>query len=714
MTAVYRKELKSFWGSLSGWLFIAVNLFFSGWYFRYYGLIMGYPYIAYVCSNITIIIILSLPFITMRSISEEMRLRTDQLLFTSPVPIWKVVVGKYLALLTIFAIPVAVMSIYPLIMCIFGNVPIAENYVTIFGYLLFGGACLAIGLLLSSLSDNQIIAAVLTFFVLLLGVMMPGICSLISTSGNMITKILGVFNLTEMMDDYFFTGIISIPAIVYYLSIIVLCLFLTLCIIGRKRWSFMQKGVLANVSAALVFIVVFTIVILINAFVRGLPQDAMNIDVTYNGIYSLTDESETILDNLEQEVTIYYLVDTDKIDTTIEQTLQDIDDYSKKVKVKQISPTENPYFYTEYADAMPNQNSVIVVSGDKSRVVDYYDCYEMTYEYEYDYDSASYVVTDYSVVGYDGEGRVMAAVLYVCENYVPQIYCITGHDEFEIQPGLRTQIEKANMNINYINLLTYDAVPEDAACLFILGALSDFSDNETQMIADYLSNGGNAIFMLAYSDYEDQSNLYSLLEPYNIYVNPGLVMEQGTSYYNSQPFYLLPDILENELTEGVYTYSRTKYIYMPYSKGLTITEDYGDVSVTPLLQTTAGAYLLTDVSDTEQTSYESARYILGAYMEKTYADYVSRVVVIASDYYLYDNIDDAVAGNNYTLFMNCLSKLTGTDIVSVVPVKSYDETYNEIIIDNTFISVFSWIFVGIIPVCLFICGLVIWIKRRKK
>ncbi|MBR6344755.1 MAG: ABC transporter, partial [Lachnospiraceae bacterium] len=103
MTAVYRKELKSFWGSLSGWLFIAVNLFFSGWYFRYYGLIMGYPYIAYVCSNITIIIILSLPFITMRTISEEMRLRTDQLLFTSPVPIWKVVVGKYLALLTIFA-----------------------------------------------------------------------------------------------------------------------------------------------------------------------------------------------------------------------------------------------------------------------------------------------------------------------------------------------------------------------------------------------------------------------------------------------------------------------------------------------------------------------------------------------------------------------------------------------------------------------------------
>ena len=101
-------------------------------------------------------------------------------------------------------------------------------------------------------------------------------------------------------------------------------------------------------------------------------------------------------------------------------------------------------------------------------------------------------------------------------------------------------------------------------------------------------------------------------------------------------------------------------------------------------------------------------------MEKTYSDCVSRMLVLSSDYFLYDDIDNAVSGNNYTLFMNCLSKLTGTDIVSIIPVKNYDEIYNGIVIDNTFISIFSWIFVGIIPGVLVITGMVIWIKRRKK
>ena len=120
---------------MAGWLFLAVNLFFSGWYFRYYGMTLGYPYIAYICSSITIIIIFSMPFLTMRSISEEMRLKTDQLLFTSPVPVWKVVFGKYLALVTVFFIPVFVIGLYPFILSIYGKVPFGENYITLFGYL---------------------------------------------------------------------------------------------------------------------------------------------------------------------------------------------------------------------------------------------------------------------------------------------------------------------------------------------------------------------------------------------------------------------------------------------------------------------------------------------------------------------------------------------------------------------------------------------------
>jgi len=714
MLAVYKREIKAFFNSMAGWLFLAVNLFFSGWYFRYYGMTLGYPYIAYICSSITIIIIFSMPFLTMRSISEEMRLKTDQLLFTSPVPVWKVVFGKYLALVTVFFIPVFVIGLYPFILSIYGKVPFGENYITLFGYLLFGCACLAIGVLLSSVTENQIIAAVLTFFTLLLGVMIPGICSLISESGNALTKILDMFNLTSQMDNYFFIGIISIPGIIYYLSIIALALFLTVCIISKRRWSLSTKGILANISAAGLFTAVFTIVIVINIIVNHLEPSSMYIDVTYNSIYSLTEETEKMLEEVDQKVTLYYWVDNDSIDTTIEQTLTDIDSASKNVTLKYVSPTENPYFYTEYCDEIPAQNSIFVVTDNNSRVINYYDCYVMTYEYEYNYESGHYVVTDYKVTGYDGEGRIMAAIQYVCENYIPQIYCITGHDEFELGPELLTELEKSNINIQYINLLTYDEIPEDASCIFLLGALNDYSKEEADMISDYLEKGGNAVFIIAYSDNDDQSNLYGLLEPYNIMVEPGLVMEQGTSYYNAQPFYLLPDILENELTNNVYTYARTKYIYMPYAKGLTITEDYGDVNITTLLQTTASAYLLTDVTDLNKEIAETKRFILGAYIEKNRTESLSRVLVFSSEYFLYDNINDAVSGNNYELFMNGLAKLTGTDIVSVIPVKNYSTDYNQIIIDSTAVYVFSWIMVGIIPVALVIAGLAMWIIRRKK
>ena len=104
MRAIYRKEIKTFFGSMLGWVFLAVNLFFGALYFRANGLILGYPYVSYVISGVIFIFLCSLPIISMRTFAEEARLKTDQLLFTSPVPIWKIILGKYLALVTLLGI----------------------------------------------------------------------------------------------------------------------------------------------------------------------------------------------------------------------------------------------------------------------------------------------------------------------------------------------------------------------------------------------------------------------------------------------------------------------------------------------------------------------------------------------------------------------------------------------------------------------------------
>ena len=180
MLAIYKRELKSYFRSFIGFLFIAVTLFFLGLYFSVYNLMNGYPYFAYVVSSVTFLFMLTVPILTMRVLAEERKQKTDQLLLTSPVSVSGIVMGKYLALVTIYAIPIAVLATYPLIMSKFGTVAFGSAYTALLGFFLLGCANLAIGVFISSLTESQVIAAVLTFVILFAFYMMNGISSFFS------------------------------------------------------------------------------------------------------------------------------------------------------------------------------------------------------------------------------------------------------------------------------------------------------------------------------------------------------------------------------------------------------------------------------------------------------------------------------------------------------------------------------------------------------
>lgn len=713
MLAIYKKELRGFFNSMLGWLFVAANLFFAGWYFRFYGMISGLPYINYVLNGIMLIVLFSIPVLTMRSFAEEMRQRTDQLLYTVPVPIWKIVLGKYLALVSVYGAVVFIIGLYPIFLMVHGSVPSAENNLAVFGFFLFGAACIAIGMFVSCLTENQIIAAVLSFFSLLVGVMIPGICNLISVTGNTLTRILKAFDLTWALDN-FFKGTMSLPSFLYYLSIIAISIVLSVFVIEKRRWNFNSKGVidsLKSISGVLVFVVV---VIAFNVAINMMPESSVTRDITYNKVYSLTDDSKKLLDSLETQVYLYLLADSNTKDDVIVNSLTAMDEYSRKVSFQMISPTENPYFYSAYTEENPTDNSIIVVCGDRSKVVNYYDCYETTYEYEYDADAAQYVVSSYKVTGYDGEGRVIGAIRNVSRNQDPKVYCITGHNEMQFDnglTGLQGKLEKMNIQLETINMLTYDSVPADATCIFILGPLKDYSDSEKSKIISYLRNGGNAMIVVAYSDSDELSNFYSILEPYNISMHPGLVMEQGTSFYNSQQYYLLPEIVDTDLTKGIYSYMRNDYVYMPYSKGMIITEDNADVALEVLLRTTENAYALTDITgSTDIADYDTASFALGVYAEKMYADRVSKIAVFTSDYFLMDEIDGAANGNNQQLFINCLNELNGTTDESIIPVKKYG--YDAILINELYINIISLILIVFVPFGLIFAGIYFWYSRK--
>lgn len=711
MRAIFKREFKSYFNSMIGWAFLAVNLFFAGWYFRFNGMINGYPYISYILSGIMLIFICLVPVLTMKTFAEESKQKTDQLLYTSPISVWKIILGKYLALVSVLLFMLVVIFLYQFILSIYGDVPVGENFLAVVGFALFGMTCMAIGLFLSSITESQIIAAVLTFFVLMVGIMISGISNLISSTGNAVTKFLSIFNLTKPL-NYFLYGIIYLPSFVYYFSIIFFLLYMTEFVIQKKRWSFSSHGLKKFLGSTLGFIVITALLIAVNFLIRMLPADVIKKDITYNNIYSITEESKNTISNLQNQIDLYVLVDGDNIDSTLDSTLRALSDESKNIKITYVSPTQNPYFYANYTDENPTDNSIIVVCGDKSKVVDYYDCYEMTYDYEYDYASDGYVVTDYQVTGYDGEGQIMSAIDYVTKTSIPRIYAITGHDEFEISSSLESKFNKENIEVEYLNLLTYDAVPEDAVCLLILGPLKDYSQDEINKVNSYLEKGGNAMFIISYTDSDELYNYYSILEKYNIKINEGLVMEQGTSFYNSQQYYLLPDIINTPITEDVYSSKRNKYVYMPFSKGMSLTQDYNDVTNIVFLQTTENAYALTDTSLEAQDQYPLMQFALGVFAEKNYPDAQSRIVAISSDYFMYEDVNMVVNDNNYTVFMKAIKQLVDDSSSVGIPVKSY--SFNPIIMDETARTIASVFVIGLVPAVLILSGFFIWFDRRRR
>ena len=165
---------------MTGYLFIFFILLLTGIYFSAYQLDIAYPKFEYTLSAMTFVFLICVPILTMRTLAEERKQKTDQLLLTSPVSVGKIIMGKYLALVTVFAVPMAIICFYPLVMSKFGDISFGTAYTAVLGFFLLGCANLAIGVFISSLTESQVIAAVLTFVLLFAFFMMNGISSFFS------------------------------------------------------------------------------------------------------------------------------------------------------------------------------------------------------------------------------------------------------------------------------------------------------------------------------------------------------------------------------------------------------------------------------------------------------------------------------------------------------------------------------------------------------
>lgn len=706
MIAIFKREWKNYFQNITGWLFIAAIFALYGLYFLAYNLRAGYPYISYTLSAISFILLVAVPVLSMRSLAEERHSRTDQLVLTSPVSLGKIVLGKYLAMVGVFSVVVAVICVTPLLLSIYGTVPMGESYVAILGFWLYGCSCIAIGMFISSLTESQVIAAVLTFVALFIGYMMDGITNMISTEGNILTRILGAYDLYTPLQS-FMNGCLDLTGVVYFVSVSGLCLFLSCQSIQKRRWSMSAKKLTTGMFSGGMIVVGFAVAVVANLVVKELPQTWTSIDATSTKLYSLTDDTKNYVKTLSEDVTIYVLASEKSADATVSETLRRYEDLSDHIHVEYKDPALNPAFYQQYTDSAPSQNSLIVAGSARARVVDYTDIYEYSYDY-----------TNYSssVDGYDAEGQITSALEYVTrsDSELPVVYEIEGHGENALSGGFKEAVQKANMTISELTLIKEDAIPEDAAAIVINGPTSDFSEDDAKKVTDYLNKGGKALIVCNFQ-YQELTNFETILAAYGVTRVDGIVMENDPSYYYSgTPYYLLPEVENGSYTSSV----SGKYVFAPYCEGYTYPEESEDVTYTPLLMTTDQAVSKVDTANVTTSKLEdgdiAGPFAVALAVEKASEDETAKLVVLGSAEMLTDSADEIVSGGNVALFTDILGRLVDSEAISssVIPVKEY--TLGTIVVTSVVTLIGGLAATVFVPILLIVAGIVIWAVRRKK
>ena len=205
MRAVLRHELQSHFSSLTAYVFGAFLLLFCGIYTMAYNLQNAYTNFEYVLASMCFVFLIIVPILTMRVLAEERRQKTDQLLYSLPLTMTQIVLGKYLALLVIFLVPMGIIALYPLVLSSFGNVYLPAAYSAWAGFFFMGAALLAIGVYVSSVTENQAVAAGVCFVVMLVNYFIGDLASFVSTDAFTALAILVVLALVAAVCIYLMT-----------------------------------------------------------------------------------------------------------------------------------------------------------------------------------------------------------------------------------------------------------------------------------------------------------------------------------------------------------------------------------------------------------------------------------------------------------------------------------------------------------------------------
>jgi len=450
--------------------------------------------------------------------------------------------------------------------------------------------------------------------------------------------------------------------------------------------------------------VVLAVLVVVNILASVLPATITKYDISAAKLYSVTSATKAVVNALEKDVTIYWIVQADAEDSVIENLLEKYDSLSGHIDVVKKNPDIYPTFAAQYTDETVANNSLIVECGERSRYISYDDIYLVEADMSSYYYSGSYEVS------FDGEGAITSAIDYVVSEDLPQLYILEGHGEMELPAYVREQIQKENIDVTSFSLLTEDSVPEEADCILIYSPASDISSQEKNMLAEYAAGGGKLLVIAGITEEGTLENLYGLLADYGVEAAEGVVVEADRGYYAfQQPYILLPEIASSEITDPLR--KENYYVIMPIAQGLTV--DSGSAGVTELLSTSPASF--SKGAGYSLTTYEKEEGdIDGAFAVGVSVECGSggQIVWFTSSYFLDEMYNAYSSGANLELAMNAMSSLMGEQEAIAIRSKSIDYSY--LTISESAASSLKAVMIGVCPIIYLGFGIVMIVERRKR
>lgn len=465
---------------------------------------------------------------------------------------------------------------------------------------------------------------------------------------------------------------------------------------GRNQVAFQGGSYSLMISA-----VVLALVIVVNLFVSALPTTLTKYDISATKLYSITSNTKVVVNALKEDVTIYWIVQSGEEDEVIENLLGKYESLSDHIEVVKKNPDIYPTFAEQYTDETVANNSLVVECGERSRYIGYDDIYLQ----EADMQTYSYTTS------FDGEGAVTSAIDYVVTDELPQLYTLEGHGEAELPESLSNQIEKANMERSTLSLLNVDAIPEEADCILIYAPASDISEEEKNMLASYVTEGGKLLVIAGPTESGTLTNLYSLLSDYGVEAQEGVVVEGDREHYAfSAPYVLMPDMGSSDITDALM--DEGYYPIMPIAQGLTVGETDSGATVTELLTTSEAAY--SKAAGYGITTYEKEEGDIDgpfAVAVSVETESSGEIIWFASSVFLEDMYNSYSSGANVNLGMNALSSLVGER--EAIAIRSKSLNYNYLTISDSTASLLKTLMIGVFPLLYLGIGICVILRRKK-